>query len=423
MHCKALTCILFCAAVVGSVQGAQVFGLKSRGIAGTADPRPPTHVYLFEEDATKFFDFGALTLSENEIVADGLALSRVHGLLAFLIDGTTSTLIEVEVEVDTASAKATIVGQPLTGRRIFGAAFDADDHLWTLDHAGSELFEVDPLTGLMIGSPIQLNRNQQPIVISEITDIAFRSDGTLITSVRNTQGSAEFFEVNTTNGELTFLRDLGTRSAFAGLAYSQIDPNTLFGFEVTGFDQILTLDTNFSQVENVFGTIITDFNAGGGDLANLTVRSGDVNGDFDRSGILDIADIDLLTDEILEQTNNAGFDLNADGLVDQEDSRIWVEDLKMTFKGDANLDFVVDAKDLNTLAINWQQGQHLWSRGDFNSDGAVTSLDLNLIGLNWRQSALQALAVPEPGQAFVLWGLVVCCGFWRRGFFTNRTKS
>ncbi len=145
------------------------------------------------------------------------------------------------------------------------------------------------------------------------------------------------------------------------------------------------------------------------------LNTGGLLGDFDSSGVLDIADIDLLSAEILAQTNGTGFDLNDDGQVDQEDSRIWVEDLKMTLMGDSNLDFIVDAQDLNTLGIRWQQtGQLLWSGGDFNSDGAVNSTDLNVLGLNWQQSAMPALAVPEPSQALVLCSVLIYCGIRRR---------
>ena len=84
-----------------------------------------------------------------------------------------------------------------------------------------------------------------------------------------------------------------------------------------------------------------------------------------------------------------------------------------TAPGDANLDFKVDAADLNTLALNWQKSIRGWGKADFNNDGVVNAVDLNLLALNWQRGVAQpttlsfddafaqalAAAVPEPGTA------------------------
>ena len=93
--------------------------------------------------------------------------------------------------------------------------------------------------------------------------------------------------------------------------------------------------------------------------------------------------------------------------------------LVTTAPGDADLDFVVDASDLNTLALNWQQSVSDWGDGDFNHDGFVDAADLNLIALNWQfgvqmvsepalvsfndafADALAAVNIPEPGTMMV----------------------
>jgi hypothetical protein len=50
---------------------------------------------------------------------------------------------------------------------------------------------------------------------------------------------------------------------------------------------------------------------------------------------------------------------------------------------------VVDAKDLNTLALNWRGGGEdvYWCEADFNGDHVVNAIDLNELALNWRNSA------------------------------------
>jgi autotransporter-associated beta strand protein len=86
--------------------------------------------------------------------------------------------------------------------------------------------------------------------------------------------------------------------------------------------------------------------------------------------------------------------------------------------GDATLDGVVDAFDLNLLAAHWQQASGaFWSAGDFTGDGAVDAFDLNVLAANWQfgvggslQAALAAFpvfgdavaAVPEPASLAVL---------------------
>ncbi len=73
--------------------------------------------------------------------------------------------------------------------------------------------------------------------------------------------------------------------------------------------------------------------------------------------------------------------------------------------GDANLDGTVNAQDLNSLALNWQENVDPWSQGDFNTDGFVDASDLNALALNWQNSiptAVAAAAVPEPNSLTIL---------------------
>jgi hypothetical protein len=85
--------------------------------------------------------------------------------------------------------------------------------------------------------------------------------------------------------------------------------------------------------------------------------------------------------------------------------------------GDATLNGVVDAFDLNILAANWQTGGKIWSSGDFTGDGLVDAFDLNVLAANWQfgsgggltaslESALAAFpqfaAVPEPASLILL---------------------
>jgi hypothetical protein len=136
--------------------------------------------------------------------------------------------------------------------------------------------------------------------------------------------------------------------------------------------------------------------------------------DFDENGACESVDVDLLLAEI--GSSNGSFDLNSDGVVDFADTEVWltsagIENTGRSYlAGDANLDGVVDALDLNVVGIHWQSPVTSWSQGDFNGDGRVDVMDLNQLGINWHQTAppSRTAAVPEPsGLAWTLTGLLV----------------
>jgi hypothetical protein len=145
-------------------------------------------------------------------------------------------------------------------------------------------------------------------------------------------------------------------------------------------------------------------------------------GDFDGNGQLAPTDIDMLTAEIFAGTNDPAIDVTGDGMVDAVDLTKWMADAALHngfaqtyLSGDSNLDGSVDAKDLNSLALHWQQANTpMWSRGDFNVDGIIDAADLNVLALNWQQSipmaTVASAAVPEPSAwliSVVVVGLVL----------------
>jgi hypothetical protein len=96
-------------------------------------------------------------------------------------------------------------------------------------------------------------------------------------------------------------------------------------------------------------------------------------GDFDGDGQLTAADIDVLTLGELASDHQARFDLDHDGKVNFRDRTIWVEDLKRTYFGDANLDGLFDSHDLVQVlqAGQYEDGgaaRSTWATGDWNGD-------------------------------------------------------
>ncbi len=94
--------------------------------------------------------------------------------------------------------------------------------------------------------------------------------------------------------------------------------------------------------------------------------------------------------------------------------------LKYTYFGDANLDGLVDIRDLRALGLNYNTTGKVWTSGDFNYDNNVNVLDLTLLVSNWQAGVvapvfsslelalsslgLPAIAVPEPGIFAMLTG-------------------
>ncbi|MCP4190759.1 MAG: PEP-CTERM sorting domain-containing protein [Planctomycetaceae bacterium] len=142
-------------------------------------------------------------------------------------------------------------------------------------------------------------------------------------------------------------------------------------------------------------------------------------GDFNGDSVLDAADIDLLTAEIVAGNNSAEFDLNADNLVNVADHSVWVEDLKNTWLGDANLDGLFDSSD---FVVAFQAGQYEsgnpagWAAGDWNADQLFDSSDFVAAfqsGAYENGPRPAAAAVPEPS-TIVLLGLAMLIGLPRR---------
>jgi hypothetical protein len=79
--------------------------------------------------------------------------------------------------------------------------------------------------------------------------------------------------------------------------------------------------------------------------------------------------------------------------------------IKFTYPGDANLDGVVDLKDLYRLAVNYNAGGKLWTSGDFNYDGLTNVQDLTALAINWQAGVAAPLANDSLSTALAAFGL------------------
>jgi len=135
-------------------------------------------------------------------------------------------------------------------------------------------------------------------------------------------------------------------------------------------------------------------------------------GDFNNNKVLDAGDINMLSAEVRGGSNPASYDLNGDKLVNSSDRDVWVNDLKKTYYGDADLNGVFDSTD---FVVVFQAGQYeaapggnsVWETGDWNGDTKFDSSDFVLAfqaGGYEKGPRAAVSAVPEPG-SLTLFGL------------------
>jgi hypothetical protein len=163
------------------------------------------------------------------------------------------------------------------------------------------------------------------------------------------------------------------------------------------------------------------------DLVTLTLLADPtrVLGDFNDDGLLTAADIDLLAIVIREGSNDPDYEVSGDLLVNGDDHQHWVEHLKQTWLGDANLDGEFNSGDLVTV---FQAGKYEsdepagWSEGDWSADARFSSSDLVAAFQDggFEQGPRSGVsAVPEPTTS----GLVIAAGLSVAWFARLSTRS
>jgi hypothetical protein len=139
-----------------------------------------------------------------------------------------------------------------------------------------------------------------------------------------------------------------------------------------------------------------------------TVDFGGAAGDLNSDNIVDGSDIDFLC-SALGGPFSATFDFDGSGGLDYDDVVSFVENTLGTSIGDANLDHMINAMDLNQVGFHWLQvGDVGWATGDFTCDGEVNAMDLNRLATNWQFGvAPQAARAPRAPLAASVRAVVV----------------
>ena len=163
--------------------------------------------------------------------------------------------------------------------------------------------------------------------------------------------------------------------------------------------------TGLSHIAATNGTyVIRAFTATASGEYFLDLQSAPVDGDFNDDGFYDCADVDSLTAVIAGGSNDARFDLTADGVVDLDDLNAWLAEAGAVnnasgqpyLLGDADLDGLVDGTDFGIWNTNRFSSAAAWCSGDFNADGFIDGRDFGIWNSNKFTSALASTVSPTP---------------------------
>ena len=186
------------------------------------------------------------------------------------------------------------------------------------------------------------------------------------------------------------------------------DPSLNFGWAVVGNEIDQRSAKRFVSAQNDEESLRPTLSI---EFENSVVET--LLGDFDGDNELLANDIDLLCAAVRSGENAIDFDLNADGVVDLEDQRVWVEDVRGTFFGDADLDGSVLFPDFLALSNSFGQSPFDggWAMGDHDCDSEVNFSDFLLLSANFGSvgEAAASASVPEPngGLWVALFGILI----------------
>ncbi len=162
----------------------------------------------------------------------------------------------------------------------------------------------------------------------------------------------------------------------------------------------------FGMDQSDFVTALDDFDA--------MLRPSSVLGDFDTDGVLTAVDIDLLSQAVLAGSSNQEiFDLTSDSTVNDEDRKAWVEELKGTLFGDADLNGSVEFADFLVLSTGFGMNGG-WADGDFDGNGQIQFADFLLLSAHFGEKAAAAATVPEPSAKTVAYPALLAIVLVRR---------
>lgn len=170
-------------------------------------------------------------------------------------------------------------------------------------------------------------------------------------------------------------------------------PEWLWALSTSGDTFLYSYDELFDPVGSQPGIATNVYDAAFSLFGEMLV----LTGDFDLNGVLEAADIDLLSAAVRANSTDTLYDLNQDGVVSPDDHQFWVDELKGVLVGDADMNLEVAFIDFLGLANNFGQNGG-WAEGNFDTNESVDFIDFLALANNFGSFAPEsaAAAVPEP---------------------------
>ncbi len=147
-------------------------------------------------------------------------------------------------------------------------------------------------------------------------------------------------------------------------------------YDDTGSTSFGSPNVDYDPNANPQFTVIQDVSPLRAQVAAPPLGDGDVNMD----GMLTDADIDELSAAVRNLSTDLKFDMNLDSAVNDVDRTVWVNQIKRTYLGDANLDGVFGSDDLVDVfqAGHYEDGvpgNSGWATGDWDGDTEFDTSD------------------------------------------------
>ena len=113
-----------------------------------------------------------------------------------------------------------------------------------------------------------------------------------------------------------------------------------------------------------------------------------LRGDFNEDRSVDSQDIDLLMSEVAKTDGQAMFDLDANGIVDDADVTVLLEEILGTKRGDLDVDGDIDFADFLALSAHFGNIDATYGQGDVDGDRSVQFADFLVLsaGFGFRRS-------------------------------------
>jgi len=157
------------------------------------------------------------------------------------------------------------------------------------------------------------------------------------------------------------------------------------------------------------GTVAVSYTAESVEATYFLPLSG-LLGDYNGDAVLNIADFDLLSNQILTESSSGIFDENNDLRIDSDDLAFWITELAKPIDGDVHFDGSVSFPDFLVLSANFGMSGN-WTQGDFDNDRLVAFPDFLALSANFGQTATSTASCSGAifDTAHLLWGYRSLC--------------